>query len=1024
MTSTWRTRTSGLAAILLAVVAALGSSAAPAVAADVGSGYAPATSPARLLDTRSGLGATAGKLLAGRTLTLQVTGRGGVPSTGVAAVALNVTVTAPAAAGFVSVYPGPTRPIASTVNYVAGQTIPNQAVVKVSSTGRVTVYAHSTTHVVVDVLGWFPTGSDLKALSPVRTMDTRTGLGAPLAPVTGGRSVALQVTGRTGVPSTGVGAVLLNVTVTKPRAGGFVTVFPTGGTTPTASNVNFSAGQTISGFVIAKVGTGGKVSLYTKATADLVVDVSGYFLTGSTYTPLTPARALDTRTGVGAPVGKVGGGGTVTIQVGGMPGVPVDADAAFVNVTAVDATSSGVATAYPAGGPRPGTSTVNFANGLPVSNSALADLGTDGKLTIHTTRTSHLIVDVFGWVPDTNPPGAVSGLDILDRTDTSVTLGWQNPLDLDLAEVIVRRAEGSTPPATVADGSPVPLATPTATSVTDATLVAGMSYSYSVFTVDSSGHVRLQARTIVANPTTGQLSVQDVGLQASWSADFGPAAAGRTVTFQVRSIATTMTDEVAQASWRPIGTATANGSGVATLLEADPLEVTHTYRAVIGSGSSLTLTGTVTHAAQRVTKNTGLATLYIDTNEASPILTRTDYMEGRLTMVPGAVTAPCGTTTVTQSLVKARGRGNSTWGFPKKPYNFNLDKRADLCGLGSAKKWALLANHFDKSLLRTGVAMDIGANLTNLAWTPKEVPVDFYLNGVYQGSYSLIERVGVATNRVDIDPLEDNLGGVNDSPPAVTGGYLLEWDFRASADHNVQVGPDGIRGWVGIKEPEDEDDGSGITPAQVAFIDGYLDDVDHVLFGSGFKDPVNGWRKYIDEASAVDHYIAQEVTKPIDGAFGASVYMHKARDADPAPGDQGKLFMGPLWDYDIAMGNLIAAGDKEATDEWMLREPLGPDTGQGEVNWYNRLMQDPAFVASVEARWAEVKPALETTVDTYLPQQADLIEESAMVNFSKWSITEKTWTNQVINGSWPDEVDFLGGWLTARIEWMDGQLTP
>jgi hypothetical protein len=1024
MTSVWRTRTSGLAAVLLAVVAALGTSAAPAEAADVGSGYAPATSPARLLDTRSGLGATAGQIPAGRTLTLQVTGRGGVPSTGVAAVALNVTVTGPAAAGFVSVYPGPTRPVASTVNYVAGQTIPNQTIVKVSSTGRVTVYAHSRTHVVVDVLGWFPTGSDLKSLSPVRAMDTRSGLGAPLAQVTGGRSVDLQVTGRTGVPAAGVGAVLLNVTVTRPRASGFVTVYPTGGPTPTASNVNVSTGQTISGFVIAKVGAGGKVSLYTRSTADLVVDVSGYFLTGSTYSPLTPARALDTRTGVGAPVGKVGGGATVTIQVGGMPGVPADADAAFVNVTAVDATGPGVATAYPSGRARPGTSTVNFANGLPVSNSALADLGTDGTLTIHTTSASHLIVDVFGWVPDTNPPAAVSGLDILDRTDTSVTLAWQNPLDIDLAEVVVRRAEGTTPPATVTEGSGVPLATPTATSVTDPTLVTATAYAYSVFTVDSSGHTRHLAQSVVANPATGQLSVQDVGEQASWSANFGPPAAGRTVTFQVRSIVTTMTDEVAQSSWRAIGSAVADGSGVASLLESDPLEVTHSYRAIVGSGSSLTLTGLVSHAAQRGTKNTGLATLYLDTNEASPILTRTDYLEGRLTMVPGSATTGCGTTTVTQSLLKTRGRGNSTWTFPKKPYNFNLDKKADLCGLGSSKKWALLANHYDKSLLRTGVAMDIGRGLTNLAWTPKQEPVDFYLNGVYQGSYSLIERVGVATNRVNIDPLEDNLGGVNDSAPAVTGGYLLEWDFRASADHNVQVGPGGIRGWVGIKEPEDEDDGSGITQAQVAFIDGHLDTVDAALFSPAFTHPVNGWRKYIDEASAVDYYIAQEVTKPVDGAFGASVYMHKARDADPAPGDQGKLFMGPMWDYDMGMGNSIVLGDKARTDTWLLRDPLGPNTGQTEVNWYNRLMQDPAFVAAVEARWAEVRPALETTVDSYLPAQAHLIEQSAQVNFTRWSVTEKTSSSQVINGGWHNEVDFLGDWLTARISWMDGELTP
>jgi hypothetical protein len=1022
MTPSWRARTSAVLAVLLAAVTVVASQPA-AQAATTGTGFAP-TTPARLLDTRTGVGAPTGKVLAGRTVAVQVTGRGGIPASGVAAVSLNVTVTGTERDGFVTVYPDGTRPTASTVNFTAGQTLANQAVVKVSSTGKVTVYAHSTTHVVVDVLGWFPTGSDLRPLSPVRTMDTRTGLGAPLAPVAGGTSVALQVTGRTGVPSSGVGAVLLNVTVTNPRAAGFVTAYPTGTTVPQASNVNHNGGQTISGFVVAKVGTGGKVSLATKATTDLVVDVSGWFPTGSAYTPLTPGRLLDTRTGIGAPVAKVSAGGTVTIQVGGVKGVAADADAAFVNVTAVNAGKAGFATVYPAGTERPGTSTVNYADGRPISNSSFARLGADGRLTIHSTQTTDLIVDVFGWVPDTNPAGPVTGLDLLDRADTTVQLGWANPADPDLGEVVVRRAEGATPPASVTAGTSVPLSGPTATSVTDTGLTSGAVYSYSVFTVDDSGNLRTTPSTVVANPVTGQLSVGDVGLQATWSADFGPTAAGRTVTFQVRSIVTSTTDEVTQASWRPIGTAVADASGVAALLEANPLEVTHSYRAVTGTGSGYRLSDLVTHAAKRTTKSTGLATVYLDTNEADPILSRSTYLEGRLTIVPGDATSPCATTTLNQALLKTRGRGNSTWAWPKKPYNVNLDAKADLCGLGSSKKWALLANHFDKSLLRTGVAMDLGHGLSNLAWTPKQVPVDFYLNGVFQGSYSLIERVGIATNRVNITQLKDNQTGLNDVAPQVTGGYLLEWDFRAGSDHNVQVGPDGVRGWVGIKEPEDETDGSGITATQVAWIDKHLDTVDDVIFGPGFADPVTGWRKYIDEASAVDYYIAQEVTKPVDGAFGASVYMYKARDADPAEGDQGKLFMGPMWDYDIGMGDFQTLGDKGLTDTWMLRDPLGPGTGQGDVNWYNRLMQDPTFVAAVEARWAVVEPTLLGTVNGYLPAQRDLVARSAAANFGIWDINDQTWDGQVVKGSWNAEVTYLQQWLQQRIAWMDGELTP
>ena len=119
-------------------------------------------------------------------------------------------------------------------------------------------------------------------------------------------------------------------------------------------------------------------------------------------------------------------------------------------------------------------------------------------------------------------------------------------------------------------------------------------------------------------------------------------------------------------------------------------------------------------------------------------------------------------------------------------------------------------------------------------------------------------------------------------------------------DHNVFVG-DGS-GWVAIKEPEERDDGSGITPAQIAYVDQYLDEVDAAMFSNDFEDDAVGWKKYIDVASAVDYYIVMELTKIDDGNMWASTNMYKERDADPAPGDQGKLFFGPMWDYDTSMG--------------------------------------------------------------------------------------------------------------------------
>src|SRR5262249_10900091 len=145
------------------------------------------------------------------------------------------------------------------------------------------------------------------------------GVAAPGAVAAQG-SVELQVTGRGGVPSSGVGAVVLNVTVTQPTWEGYITAYPTGSARPSASNVNFASGQTIPNLVTVKVGTGGKVTLFngqvpgsvpmSPNTVHLVADVAGYYLDGpatvpGAYTPLVPARILDTRTGNGAPVGAV-----------------------------------------------------------------------------------------------------------------------------------------------------------------------------------------------------------------------------------------------------------------------------------------------------------------------------------------------------------------------------------------------------------------------------------------------------------------------------------------------------------------------------------------------------------------------------------------------------------------------------------------------------------------------------------------------------------------------------------------------
>jgi len=353
-----------------------------------------ALTPYRLLDTRA-----MAVIPAKGSVTISVTGRGGVPSAGVDAVALNVTAVSPAAAGWAVVYPtGGSQPTASTVNFVAKQTVANLAIVKVGSQGSVTLYSSAQSDALVDVVGFYPTGSGYTALAPTRILDTRSTLGGAKGVVAAGRTVTVKVAGAGGVPASGAQAAVLNVTAVTPATAGFLTVFPAGAARPTTSSVTYDAGLTTAGLVVAKLGTGGSVQIYTSAKTHLLVDVLGWVPTGSDYHGLTPARILDTRIGKGAPAAKVGAGKTVTLKVTGVGGVPsTGPTAVLLTVTATQCAGTGFVTVYPYGATRPTASNLNCTAGGTVSNSVIAKVGTGGKVVLYTSTAAHLIADVSGY---------------------------------------------------------------------------------------------------------------------------------------------------------------------------------------------------------------------------------------------------------------------------------------------------------------------------------------------------------------------------------------------------------------------------------------------------------------------------------------------------------------------------------------------------------------------------------------------------------------------------------------------------
>src|SRR6478735_4441992 len=357
-------------------------------------------SPARIVDTRSALGAT-GPLAAGSDTSILVNGKAGLPRTAVGAVVVNVTAVRPRAAGWLLAYPSGSSPAASsTLNFNAGDVVANQAVVGVGTDGRIRLKASQTTDALVDIVGWYPAFGNLATTTPSRLLDTRYGMGAPTGRLEPGGRIDLAVTGSSVVPPSGVDSVLLNVTVARPTKDGNLAVWPTGSAAPNSSSLNFSTGTSISGLVVAKVGSNGRVSIRTSAATDVVADVVGWYPSGADYRGLTPARLLDTRSGTGVvSSGPVDAASVVRLKVTGRGGVPVTGVKAVVLTIVVTAPQqAGYLTAYPAGSVRPVTSNLNFVAAQTIANTAVVKPSTDGYVDLYVAQATQVIADVQGYL--------------------------------------------------------------------------------------------------------------------------------------------------------------------------------------------------------------------------------------------------------------------------------------------------------------------------------------------------------------------------------------------------------------------------------------------------------------------------------------------------------------------------------------------------------------------------------------------------------------------------------------------------
>ena len=356
---------------------------------------------------------------------------------------------------------------------------------------------------------------------------------------------------------------------------------------------------------------------------------------------------------------------------------------------------------------------------------------------------------------------------------------------------------------------------------------------------------------------------------------------------------------------------------------------------------------------------TGLPVVYIDTENGKPINSKT-------TEVPAALQIKGYGGYPSQSTLKCnvRGRGNTTWSWPKKPYLVKLEQKTSLLGMPAHKRWVLLANFMDRTLMRNLVSMKV-ASMTSLAWTPRCVPVEVVLNGKHIGSYLLIEQVRVDKNRINIS--EKN-------------GYVLELDFHY--DNKVQWTDRHGSCWgrsggipFGLKYPDPDE----VTSTQLSYIKKYVNDAAEALYGPDFKDPVKGYAAWIDVDSFVDYWIVFEVMGNHELSNPGSVFFHKD--------DGGKLVAGPCWDFDWGV----------------LSYNTSPQAKTGFINknaiWYSRLFEDPAFREKVRVRFQELLPELQT-IPAYIDECEALLRSSADLNFAMWDPSGDATQNggKIING--------------------------
>ena len=375
--------------------------------------------------------------------------------------------------------------------------------------------------------------------------------------------------------------------------------------------------------------------------------------------------------------------------------------------------------------------------------------------------------------------------------------------------------------------------------------------------------------------------------------------------------------------------------------------------------------------------HSGLPVTIINTPTNQDITSKEEYIENTLISIlqTDIIDEFC-------ELTNVKGRGNSTWAAPKKPYAIKFNKKKSLIGLPEDKSWVLLANYNDATLLRNYAALFMGNEMSVLDWTPHFDYIDLMLNGEYKGIYQLGEKIKISKKRVNVGD----------------DGFLLEIDWRCLDEDDARyfyvphiINP------INIKDPDVEYENDD----NYTFIKDKITEIDQVLYSDDYQDADNGWQKYMDMDSFVDWYIINELAKNADAKFGTSCYMNFKRG--------GKLKMGPIWDFDLGFGNYG-------------KQPYDDPTGfyiKDLASWYTRLFTDPAFVSRTKERFNYYYTNRQMIYDAIDAKAATLLPKIVEDNKLWGRICSVSSSKETVEDAYEQKVIELKEWIETRFEWLN-----